>query len=137
VSTSTNNTNTNASIKAIVYMSGGTIIGVDSTGPVEVLFVDSDTEGAEKGSLVSFGDQLCCVAFHSADCSPETARQVEVIFRNTAEDELTAFVQQQIEDGQIDPEDLARKLVRCGLMDPAAFVAEMRERKSELKGDSE
>lgn len=45
-----------------------------------------------------------------------------------SEDELADFMLQRIEDGRLDLEDIPVRLARYGLMEPTAFVAEMRER---------
>lgn len=44
------------------------------------------------------------------------------------EDEIADFMQQRIEDGDLDLEDIPVRLARYGLMDPADFINEMRER---------
>ena len=41
---------------------------------------------------------------------------------------IAAFMQQRIEDGNLDAEEIPTRLARYGLMDPKAFVDEMRER---------
>lgn len=45
-----------------------------------------------------------------------------------SEEEVTAFMRQRIEDGQLPPEDIAVRLARYGLMEAPAFVSEMLER---------
>ena len=44
------------------------------------------------------------------------------------EDEIAGFMLQRIEDGDLDLEDIPVRLARYGLMDPADFINEMRER---------
>lgn len=44
------------------------------------------------------------------------------------EAEIAAFMQQRIEDGNLNAEDVPVRLARYGLMSPEAFVSEMRER---------
>lgn len=44
------------------------------------------------------------------------------------EGEVADFMRQRIENGQLQPEDIALRLARYGLMEVPAFVAEMRER---------
>lgn len=51
------------------------------------------------------------------------------------EKEVTAFMRQRIEDGQLLPEDIAVRLAQYGLMEAPAFVAEMRERMATAKED--
>ncbi len=48
--------------------------------------------------------------------------------RDALEAEIAAFMQQRIEDGDLDAEDIPVRLARYGLMASDAFVAEMRER---------
>lgn len=45
-----------------------------------------------------------------------------------SEEVLAAFMDQRIADSQIAVEDLGLRMARYGLMEPPAFVAEMRER---------
>lgn len=45
-----------------------------------------------------------------------------------SEDELAAYFQSRIEDGDLDLEDIPRLMARYALMDPAEFVDEMHER---------
>lgn len=51
------------------------------------------------------------------------------------EEEVTAFMRQRIEDGQLLAEDVAVRLARYGLMEAPAFVSEMRERMEMAKQD--
>lgn len=56
--------------------------------------------------------------------------------RDRIEAEMTRFMRERIENMQIFPEDIPVRLARYGLMPPAAFVAEMRERMaSQVDGD--
>lgn len=45
-----------------------------------------------------------------------------------SEPALAAFMRERIENGEVSARDVPRRLARYGLMDPAAFVDEMRER---------
>jgi hypothetical protein len=45
-----------------------------------------------------------------------------------SEDDLAKFMLQRIENGDLALEDIPVRLARYGLMEPSAFVAEMRER---------
>jgi len=45
-----------------------------------------------------------------------------------AEGKLTEFMRQRIEDGHLSLKDIPMRLARYGLMEPDAFIAEMRER---------
>jgi hypothetical protein len=45
-----------------------------------------------------------------------------------AEDEITRFLQGQMEDGLLDAASMPQRLARYGLMMPSDFVAEMQER---------
>lgn len=44
------------------------------------------------------------------------------------EEQITAFMRQQIQDGNMSIEDLAARLARYGLMESPEFLAEMHER---------
>lgn len=52
------------------------------------------------------------------------------------ENELAGFMLERIENGQIAVEDIPLRLARYGLMDPAEFIAEMRERMENARIDS-
>lgn len=55
-----------------------------------------------------------------------------------SEEELASFMLQRIESGSLDLGEIPVKLARYGLMEPHAFVAEMRERLEHLaEGDTE
>lgn len=45
-----------------------------------------------------------------------------------SEEDLSKFMLKRIEDGQLELEDIPVRLARYGLMEPGAFVSEMRER---------
>lgn len=55
------------------------------------------------------------------------------ILSNLTEDELTDFMYDRIENGQLEMEDIPRRLARYGLMTPAAFVSEMDERMQDVE----
>lgn len=74
----------------------------------------------------------------------ETAAEVEkysmevtVAPEPLTEDELADFMLRRIENGSIGVEDIPVRLARYGLMEPAAFVSEMRERMEMAKDDGE
>ena len=54
-----------------------------------------------------------------------------------SEDDLAQFMQTRIEEGQLDPEDLPVRLARYGLMEPDAFIIEMRERMENMEGNDD
>ena len=54
--------------------------------------------------------------------------QITVRPEPLSEKVLADFMQQRIENGDLHPEDLSVRLARFGLMDPDAFIVEMRER---------
>ena len=73
----------------------------------------------------------------------ETAAEVEEYSRAAviqpeplSEDELASYMLQRIEDGDLALEYIPVRLARYGLMEPNAFVDEMRER-MELAEDDE
>ncbi|MCW5230952.1 hypothetical protein D8B34_23650 [Verminephrobacter eiseniae] len=51
-----------------------------------------------------------------------------------SEDALTDFLRQRVENGDLALDDLPLRLARYGLMEPAAFVDEMRERMASAQG---
>ncbi len=51
------------------------------------------------------------------------------------EEELTEFMSQRLDNGWISAEDVPVRLARYGLMDPNAFVDEMRERMEQAQED--
>lgn len=54
-----------------------------------------------------------------------------------SEEELSAFMLERIENGSLDLKDLPVRLARYGLMEPHAFVAEMRERMENQAANSD
>ena len=54
-----------------------------------------------------------------------------------SEDELAGVMLQRIENGDLALEDIPVRLARYGLMEPNAFVDEMRERMEMAKEDTE
>ena len=54
-----------------------------------------------------------------------------------SEEELADFMLQRIENGDLALEDIPVRLARYGLMEPNAFVDEMRERMEMAKEDTE
>lgn len=54
--------------------------------------------------------------------------KAEVLPEAMSEDDLADFMLQRIENGEVLAEDIPLRLARYGLMEPAAFVIEMRER---------
>ena len=51
-----------------------------------------------------------------------------------SEDEIADFLCRRIENGELAAEDIPVRLARYGLMQPLAFVEEMRERMASEKG---
>lgn len=58
--------------------------------------------------------------------SLDSVRAIPVV--DCAPDKIEALMRSRIEDGALAAEDLPSRLTRYGLMDPADFVAEMKER---------
>ena len=58
----------------------------------------------------------------------EHSMEAKIIPEPLSEDELAGFMQQRIESGELALEDIPVRLARFGLMEPDAFVSEMRER---------
>lgn len=58
----------------------------------------------------------------------EYSMDVVIQPKSLSEDELASFMQQRIENGDLELEDIPIRLARYGLMEPNAFVDEMLER---------
>ncbi|WP_265304482.1 hypothetical protein [Verminephrobacter eiseniae] len=64
----------------------------------------------------------------------EYAMDAVVLPEPLSEDALTDFLRQRVENGDLALDDLPLRLARYGLMEPAAFVDEMRERMASAQG---
>jgi hypothetical protein len=53
------------------------------------------------------------------------------------EDKVIEFLQDRVENGPWEPHDIPRVMVRYGLQNPEAFVAEMRERMKQQQEEDE
>jgi len=79
--------------------------------------------------------RMCERAIGEGLLTGETAAEVDQYKISTgimpeplSEDELLTYMEGRIADGDLSLEDILHRLVRYGLMEPHAFVAEMRER---------
>lgn len=95
---------------------------------------DIDRNGLANNELVNHLNTAVGNAIGNGLLTGHTEAEVDVysaevtLNRHELEDELTRFLQGQIEDGQLDAEGMARRIARCGLMLPSNFIAEMNER---------
>lgn len=74
----------------------------------------------------AIGDGLL-TGFTSAEVEQYSA-EVTINRHDTYDDEITRFLQGQIEDGHLDAESMAQRITRYGLMLPSDFIDEMQER---------
>ncbi|MDI9689724.1 hypothetical protein [Burkholderia cenocepacia] len=61
-------------------------------------------------------------------------RPQRVIVDPLSEDEVAAFMRRRLENGDLAAEDIPVRLARYGLMQPQAFIEEMRERMESESG---
>lgn len=115
-----------------VTIDGGLLQTIEADTPgVEVCVIDFDIEGTqdEIRQAPDGNDALISVWFPGVDVENVAACFACAEPDNAlTEDELTAYFQQRIEDGDLNAEDMAQRLARYGLMDPQQFKAEMAER---------
>ena len=76
------------------------------------------------------------VVFDAANLLPRV-RHAVIQTERPSEDELAGVMLQRIENGDLALEDIPVRLARYGLMEPNAFVDEMRERMEMAKEDTE
>lgn len=110
----------------------------DTTDTVRVrltLEVTYVLNGEELDSLLSHLHRQCMRAVGDGLLTGGSDAQVEqytidetVLPEPVPEDALVEFMNQRIADGDLSLEDILDRLVRFGLMEPHAFIAEMRER---------
>ena len=99
------------------------------------LDVTYSLNGENATEMVSRLRKMCERAIGEGMLTGETDAEVEEYSMDAliqpeplSEDELADFMLQRIENGNLAPEDLPVRLARYGLMEPSAFVDEMRER---------
>lgn len=100
---------------------------------------DIQRNGVSNKALVSHLQAATSHAVGSGLLTGDTPAEVDVhsaevtLNRGELEDEITRFLQGQIEDGQLDPESMAARIARYGLMLPSGFIAEMNERAEQVE----
>ena len=106
------------------------------------LDVTFDLNGANAEVVVSNMRRMCENAISNGMLTTGTQAEVELHSLNTvvlsepqSEDELADFMLERIENGDLNLEDIPVRLARYGLMEPNAFVEEMRERMEFAKAD--
>lgn len=98
--------------------------------------------GENATEMVSRLRKMCERAIGEGMLTGETDAEVEEYSMDAgiqaeplSEDELASFMLQRIENGDLGLEDIPVHLARYGLMEPNAFVDEMRERMGLAKAD--
>lgn len=98
--------------------------------------------GENATEMVSRLRKMCERAIGEGMLTGETDAEVEEYSMDAviqpepmSEDELASFMLQRIDNGSLALEDIPVRLARYGLMDPNAFVDEMRERMELAKAD--
>ena len=114
---------------------------VETTGVRMILDVEYVPNGVSIEELRSRLQEMCERAIGEGMLTGGTEAEVDTWSAKTVvlpqpmdEDELADFMLERIEDGQLAVEDIPVRLARYGLMEPADFVTEMRER-MESRGD--
>lgn len=99
------------------------------------LDVTYSLNGENASEMASRLRRMCERAIGEGMLTGETDAEVEVYSMDAviqpeplSEDELASFMLQRIENGCLSLEDIPVRLARYGLMEPSAFVSEMRER---------
>lgn len=94
------------------------VLRMDDRGPQEIKSLL--TEICEKG--FSEGSQALYLDVKTRSLN------VDVLPAPLSEEEVAAFMQRRIENGDLLAEDVATRLARYGLMERSAFITEMAER---------
>jgi hypothetical protein len=104
---------------------------------VEVTYYLNGTSATEMVWLLR---KMCAQAIGEGMLTGQTDAEVDeysidaaILPEPLSEDELTSFMQQRIECGDLPLEDIPIRLARYGLMEPSAFIVEMRERMKRSK----
>lgn len=113
----------------------------DDNDTTTFMFANSEEEYDRLAIKNAVGGLL---AARFGDISPETLerairgaiRTARAAAAGPDEDTLTAFMSQRIENGDLAPDDIPRRLARYGMMDPAEFIGEMEERMEMLAADA-
>ena len=99
------------------------------------LDVTYELNGVSVAEMASRLRKMCERAVGEGTLTGETAAEVEKYSIETAtqteapsEDELAEFMLERIDSGSLSLEDIPMRLARYGLMEPSAFIDEMRER---------
>lgn len=99
------------------------------------LDIDYDLNGEPASDMMTRLQNMVARAYGNGDLTQDTPAEVishEVVAverpEPLSEDRLSAFMLERIEEGQLSPEEIPLRLARYGLMEPADFISEMRER---------
>lgn len=110
-------------------------LGADITTVRLTLDVTYELNGVSAAEMASRLRKMCERAIGEGMLTGETAAEIEKYSMETAtqpealsEDELAEFMLERIESGSLALEDIPMRLARYGLMEPSAFIDEMRER---------
>jgi len=108
------------------------------------LDVTYDLNGENATEMVGRLRRMCARAIGEGMLTGETDAEVDEYSMDAviqhvplSEDELANFMLQRIENGDLALEDIPVRLARYGLMEPNAFINEMRERMEMAKEDTE
>lgn len=100
--------------------------------------------GENPVEMISRLRKMCERAIGEGMLTGETSAEVEEYSMDAvippeplSEEQLSAFMLQRIENGQIQPEDIPVRLARYGLMERNAFIDEMRERMTSAENEQD
>lgn len=107
-----------------------------------VLDVTYTPNGVDVASLQSMLESMCTRAIGNGMLTGHTEAEVDsysadirTLPEPLSEDDLASFMMDRIENGELDLSDIPTRLARYGLMEPGAFMTEMRERMEQLSAD--
>lgn len=108
------------------------------------LDIDYDLNGEPASDMMARLQNMVARAFGNGEFTQDTPAEVishEVVVAERpeplSEGQLSAFMLERIEEGQLLPEEIPTRLARYGLMEPADFISEMRERMGNRVGEDE
>jgi hypothetical protein len=117
---------------------GNFMLNNDSSDTIQVrltLDVTYVLNGEDGNDMLVRLRRMCERAIGEGLLTGETGAEVDVYDIKTvrqpeplSEEELAGFMRRRIEDGHLCLEDIPVRLARYGLMEPQAFLSEMRER---------
>lgn len=107
-----------------------------------VLDVTYSLHGESAANMAARLEDMCARAYREGILTGDTEAEIEkhsvctvVLPEPLSETQVAAFMRQRIESGDLGLEDVPVRLARYGLMEPHAFVDEVRERIDLAKQD--